>query len=135
MRAQISRRDLDGAGPHDDTRAAVVQPSADMPTVSPDVAGRVVLVRRGGRPVGALVQGEDVHWVEFPRPRRGAATVLAAGAVAGLTAVGLRWATRPARIGPITMGPGGWVSVKGAKPPADPGNRPWWARLLRSYRI
>jgi hypothetical protein len=33
------------------------------------------------------------------------------------------------------MGPGGWVSVKGARPPADPGVRPWWAKLLRAYRV
>jgi hypothetical protein len=63
------------------------------------------------------------------------ALAIAAFAVAGATAVGWRWAGRPARIGPITMGPGGWVSVKGARPPADPGVRPWWARLLHAYRL
>jgi hypothetical protein len=68
-------------------------------------------------------------------PDRAGALAVAALAVVGATAVGWRWAGRPARIGPITMGPGGWVSVKGARPPADPGNRPWWARLLRAYRL
>jgi hypothetical protein len=73
-------------------------------------------------------------WRAIPPVQAGALAV-AALAVIGATAVGLRWAARPARIGPITMGPGGWVSVKGARPPADPGDRPLWARLLRSYRL
>ena len=64
-----------------------------------------------------------------------AALAIGALAVVGATAVGWRWAGRPARIGPITMGPGGWVSVKGARPPADPGDRPLWAKLLRAYRL
>jgi hypothetical protein len=68
-------------------------------------------------------------------PAQAGALAVAALAVVGATAVGWRWAARPARIGPITMGPGGWVSVKGARPPADPGDRPWWAKLLRAYRL
>jgi hypothetical protein len=68
-------------------------------------------------------------------PAQAGALVIAALAVLGASAVGWRWAARPARIGPITMGPGGWVSVKGARPPADPGARPWWAKMLRAYRL
>jgi hypothetical protein len=53
-------------------------------------------------------------------------------AVAGATAVGLRWAARPPAVRTITMGPGGWVSFKGAKPPPLGPRRPWWAVLLRA---
>ena len=55
-------------------------------------------------------------------------------AVAGATAVGLRWASRPAAPRTITMGPGGWVSFKGLKPPRTGPPRPWWAVLLRAQR-
>jgi hypothetical protein len=68
-------------------------------------------------------------------PAQAGALAIAALAVAGATAVGWRWAGRAGRIGPITMGPGGWVSVKGARPPADPGVRPWWAKILHAYRV
>jgi hypothetical protein len=53
-------------------------------------------------------------------------------AVAGATAVGLRWAGRPPAPRTITMGPGGWISFKGFKPPPVTGRRPWWAVLLRA---
>ena len=55
-------------------------------------------------------------------------------AVAGATAVGLRWAGRPAAPRTITMGPGGWVSFKGLTPPPIRQRRPWWAVLLRAQR-
>ncbi len=56
-------------------------------------------------------------------------------AVGGATAVGLRWASRPAAPKTITMGPGGWVSFKGLTPPPVGPRRPWWAVLLRAQRI
>ncbi len=56
-------------------------------------------------------------------------------AVAGATAVGLRWASRPAAPKTITMGPGGWVSFKGLTPPPVGPRRPRWAVLLRAQRI
>ena len=55
-------------------------------------------------------------------------------AVAGATAVGLRWASRPAAPREISMGPGGWVSFKGLAPPPVEPRRPWWAVLLRAHR-
>ena len=55
-------------------------------------------------------------------------------AVAGATAVGLRWASRPAAPRSIHMGPGGWVSFKGLPPPRVGPRRPWWAVLLRARR-
>lgn len=56
-------------------------------------------------------------------------------AVAGATAVGLRWAARPAAVRTITMGPGGWVSFKGVRPPPLGPRRPWWAVLLRAQPL
>lgn len=49
---------------------------------------------------------------------------LAVGAlgIAGATAVGLCWASRPAAPRTVTMGPGGWVSFKG--PDAAAGGPP-----------
>jgi hypothetical protein len=105
---------------------------AGYPTAfSPDRPPPPVAPRR---PAAPAPQRSGASWREMP-PAQAGALVVAAMAVTGATAVGLRWATRPARIGPITMGPGGWVSVRGAKPPADPGDRPLWARLLRAYRV
>jgi hypothetical protein len=60
---------------------------------------------------------------------------LGAFAVAGATAVGLRWAARPAAVRSISMGPGGWVSFKGVKQPHPAGPRPWWAVLLRARPV
>ena len=51
-------------------------------------------------------------------------------AAAGLVTAAAR--RTPARVGPITMGPGGWVSVKGAPAPRLRTRRPWWAVLLRA---
>ncbi|MEV6492718.1 hypothetical protein AB0M20_29475, partial [Actinoplanes sp. NPDC051633] len=43
---------------------------------------------------------------------------------------------RPA-IGTVTMGPGGWVSLKrtGSPPLRDGARRPWWAHALRAHRL
>lgn len=125
-----------------DTSHADPSTSAGRPLSSvavPDAAadalgGRVVLVRHGDRPVGALVEGDDVRWVDIRPPRAGTLALFAL-AVGGATAVGLRWAARPTAIRRITMGPGGWVSVRGTKPPVAPGSRPLWARALHAYRL
>ena len=74
-----------------------------------------------------------------PVPRRlgpaYAGIAVGAMAVAGATAVGLRWASRPAAPRTITMGPGGWVSFRGLPPPrTGRQGRPWWAVLLRAHR-
>ena len=61
---------------------------------------------------------------------------LAALATVTVVAVAVAAATRrrPA-IGTVTMGPGGWVSLKHSTPPslraAREADRPWWARALR----
>lgn len=63
---------------------------------------------------------------------------VAALAVLGATAVGLRWAARPpATIENVRMGPGGWVSLKnvpGVRPSPD-ASRPWWAKALGAERV
>jgi hypothetical protein len=109
-------------------------PGDPLPPGAEGLQQRVVVLQRGGRPVGALVEGEGVRWVDA-RPSPVSAVAVAALAVGGATAVGLRWAARPTTIRRITMGPGGWVSVRGARPPLRSGSRPWWARLLHAYRL
>ena len=104
-------------------------------TVRPDAGGapRVIPVTRNGRTIGVVVaDGTGYRW----QPTRDVdqlvtvATVTAgAVAVAGLVATAFR---RP-RVQRITMGPGGWVSFKGAAAPRLRGpRRPWWAVLLRA---
>ena len=64
---------------------------------------------------------------------------VAALAVVGATAVGLRWASRPpASIENVRMGPGGWVSLRnvpGVRLPTGDPSRPWWAKVLRAERV
>ena len=106
-----------------------------VPAPRAPAADRVVVVEEEGHPVGALVE-PDLRWEPFCAPRRGELAV-AALAVAGATAVGLRWAARPQAVRTITMGHGGWVSFKGTPPPTprQGGHRPWWAVLLRAQRL
>ena len=82
---------------------------------------------------GALVVEQRVRW-QPSRRRATADTALAALAVLGATAVGLRWAARPAAVRSIAMGPGGWVSFKGQRPARDL-RRPWWAVALRAQPL
>ncbi len=71
--------------------------------------------------------------------------IVAGEVVVGAVVVAWRLASRPtAPKAHVTMGPGGWVSLKGGsirlvgrrsrRPAADTG-RPVWARLLRAHRI
>jgi hypothetical protein len=95
---------------------------------------RVVVVRRGDRPLGAFVDGPDVRWVDLRRSRT-VPFLLAGTALACATAVGLRRAGHPQTIHRVSMGPGGWVSIKNGRPPEDPTRRPLWAVLLRAHRL
>ncbi|MEV4543773.1 hypothetical protein [Micromonospora echinaurantiaca] len=100
----------------------------------------LVPVTHQGRPVGAFVlSGGRVRYRPVLDPDRlltAGAGVIAAGLLAaGVVAVGRR---RPPAIGAVTMGPGGWVSLKGLSAPgprAARPPRPWWARLLRAHRL
>ena len=98
------------------------------------LGSRTVVVPVDPPAVGALVDGCDVHWQPFDRPPTHAWAV-AALAVVGATAVGWRWAGRPGTVRTITMGPGGWVSFKGVKPPPLTAAKPWWAHVLRAERL
>ncbi|MCA2216663.1 hypothetical protein [Jidongwangia harbinensis] len=72
--------------------------------------------------------------VDLTRLGLAALATVAVSAVAASAAVALR---RPPAIGSVSMGPGGWVSLKrtGAPPLRDGTPRPWWARLLRARRL
>ncbi|BFU44499.1 hypothetical protein [Krasilnikovia sp. MM14-A1004] len=98
----------------------------------------VLAVSEGDRPVGAYVlrDGVAVYRPVVDVTRLGVAALgtVAACVVAASAAAALR--RRPA-IGSLTMGPGGWVSLKrtGAPPLRPAGPRPWWARALRAHRL
>ena len=98
----------------------------------------VVEVRQGDRPVGAYFVDEHSAVyrpaVDVTRLGLAALATVAVSAVAVSAAVAVR--RRPA-IGSVSMGPGGWVSLKRtAGPPLrDDARRPWWAHLLRAHRL
>ncbi|MGY1744195.1 hypothetical protein [Blastococcus sp. SYSU D00695] len=102
----------------------------------------------GGRPLGAFVVRDGrVRW----HPVVDATRVLTtAELVVGAVLVARRLAARPP--GPkaaVSMGPGGWVSLRGGAlavrpsrrlwrrrpPPAPAPRRPWWARLLAAVPL
>jgi hypothetical protein len=107
-----------------------------MTTDRTPVTTTVTPVREGDREVGAWVVGPDgatYHPVVDLTRLTGTVLATAAAVTIATAAVVAAIRQRPA-IGAVTMGPGGWVSVKGApKPPLRAtGRRPWWARLLRA---
>ena len=104
----------------------------------------------GNRPLGAfVVRNGRVRWhpaVDLTR------VVTTAELVVGGVLVARQLAKRPGSAKAlVTMGPGGWVSMKGgvmavrpaergwrrtrAAPPAPPTRRPWWARLLSATTL
>jgi hypothetical protein len=101
-----------------------------------DAAGTppVIPITRSARTIGIVIpDGTGYRW----QPTRDVdhlaiVATLTAGAVAvaGLVAAAFG---RP-RVQRITMGPGGWVSFKGAAtaPRLSGPRRPWWAVLLRA---
>jgi len=99
----------------------------------------VIPVRHGERPIGAYVVDRGtvrfVPAIDLTRLATAGMVFTAGTGAIALALVGLR---RPPAIGPVTMGPGGWISVKGAARPSiratTPG-RPWWARVLRARRL
>ena len=106
----------------------------------PAVAEHVTVrpVRHGDREIGAYVIGaEGVRFVPAVDP-----TVIALAALGTATAmtvalsIAVAVRRRPA-IGTVTMGPGGWVSLKrtGSPPLRDGSGRPWWAHMLGAHRL
>jgi hypothetical protein len=98
----------------------------------------VVEVRQGERPIGAYLV--DEHSAVYHPAVDVTVLGLAALATVAVSAVAVSAAfavhRRPA-IGTVSMGPGGWVSLKRtAGPPLRDGTgRPWWAHLLRAHRL
>jgi hypothetical protein len=101
----------------------------------------------GARPLGAFeVRDGRVRWHPVVDVTR---VVTTAEVVLGAVVVASRLAGRPpAAHARVTMGPGGWVSLKSGtvslRParrgwrrtrPAAPTRRPWWARLLAATAL
>jgi hypothetical protein len=99
----------------------------------------LVPVRRGDREIGAYATGPAGRTVFVPAAdvTRIATTALAAVTIAAIAVSAALAARRRPAVGAVTMGPGGWISIKGAALPPlrDGAARPWWARLLRSHRL
>ncbi|MDG4830928.1 hypothetical protein O7627_16665 [Solwaraspora sp. WMMD1047] len=145
-------RPLAADAPRAPANGAAGQPSRRVPTGGPDSplvptdgpAARLVPVERGGRPVGAyLVTGTTARFtpvVDLDQVLSAAlAAVTVTAAAVSLVAIRRR---RPPVIGTVTMGPGGWVSLKGLPGPdlrasrsGGTGRRPLWARILRAQRL
>ncbi|MDI6098742.1 hypothetical protein QLQ12_09030 [Actinoplanes sp. NEAU-A12] len=100
----------------------------------------LVTVRSGQREIGVYAIGADR--TRFVPAVDVTAIVLAALASTVLTATALAIAAamrRQPAVGTVTMGPGGWVSIKRAACPPLRGAasppRPWWAHALRAHRL
>ena len=94
----------------------------------------IIPVTRNGRTIGVVIaDGAGYRW-QATRDVDHLVTVatITAGAVAAVW-VAVAPFGRP-RVQRITMGPGGWVSFKGAAtaPRLGGSRRPWWAVLLRA---
>jgi hypothetical protein len=99
----------------------------------------VIAVRDGERQIGAYVvnRGQVTYLPAVDVTRLATAGMVFAAAATAI-AFALAGRHRPPAIGPVTMGPGGWISVKGAVAPplrATTPGRPWWARALRARRL
>ncbi|WUR62207.1 hypothetical protein OHS32_12750 [Micromonospora chokoriensis] len=113
-----------------------VGPVLELPATP---ASALVPVVGDGRAVGAYVlSGGRVRYRPVTDPDRLLAAATGAVAVAVLTAaVAVVGRRKPPAIGAVTMGPGGWVSLRGVRAPAlrPAAPRPWWARVLRARRL
>ncbi len=103
----------------------------------------------GGRPLGAfVVRNGKVRWHPVVDATR---VVTTAELVVGAVLVARRLAARPSGAkATVSMGPGGWVSMKGGSMAVRPARRmwrrqpavaaparrrPWWARLLAAVPL
>ncbi|MFY1632894.1 hypothetical protein ACN27F_06325 [Solwaraspora sp. WMMB335] len=99
----------------------------------------VIPVSRGDTPLGVFVVADGgVRFRPVIATDRILRTALAVAALAALAAT-VATRRRPAAIQTVSMGPGGWLSLKGVpgRAPAvrSGGRRPWWAHLLRADRL
>ena len=102
-----------------------------LPAIS---APAVVPVQRGrGRTIGVLVvAGDGTRWQRTVDVEGLARFGIVAAAAVGVAAA----VRRPSgRVGPLSMGPGGWVSFRGFPAPKGERRRPWWAVLLCAHRV
>ncbi|WMF04543.1 hypothetical protein [Micromonospora robiginosa] len=79
----------------------------------------LVPVAHAGRPVGAfVVTGDRVRYRRVTDPDQLVAAATGAFAVAALTAAVALWSRRrPPAVHTVTMGPGGWLSLRGLPTP------------------
>jgi len=110
---------------------------ADAPITTTGEAVVIPLGRPGRRPVGVVIVDRDgVRCRPVVDIEHLAWCAVAAAGLSAAAAVAATAARRRPAIGSVTMGPGGWVSLKGTVlPPLRPRTRrPWWARLLGARR-
>jgi hypothetical protein len=93
----------------------------------------VVPVTNGDRTIGiVLIDGDGCRWQRTTDLGRVLTVATVTGGAVAAAAV-IAAATAGPRVQRITMGPGGWVSFRGAGSPRVRGvRRPWWAHLLRA---
>ncbi|MFC7530074.1 hypothetical protein [Actinoplanes sp. GCM10030250] len=100
----------------------------------------LVAVRAGRREIGAYAVGPDrtvfVPAVDVTAVVLASLATITVSVVAAAAAVAVH---RRSAIGAVTMGPGGWISIKRSPAPrlrAGPAaRRPWWAHILRARRL
>jgi hypothetical protein len=111
----------------------------DGPARTAPAAVSVLPVTDGERPVGAWIVGPGgaVFRPVVDVTRLAGAALATVGAVTVAVAVAAAAGRRRPEIGAVTMGPGGWISIKrSAAPPLRAGTaRPWWAKVLRARRL
>jgi hypothetical protein len=100
----------------------------------------VVPIRNGRRTIGAYIVSRDSARFEPATDVTPiAVTALGVAAIIGVAVALATAARRPPAIRSVTMGPGGWVSLKGTVLPPLHGTgtsaRPWWARALGARRL
>jgi hypothetical protein len=122
--------------------ASDVRGPADTITSGQLLSGAVTVVpvRNGKRTIGAYIVSKDSARFEPAldvTPM--AVTALGVAAVIGVAVALATASRRPPAIRSVTMGPGGWVSLKGTALPPLSGTgmtaRPWWARALGARRL
>ena len=116
--------------------ATLLGATVQLPGPRPAV---LVPVGHDGRVVGAyVISAEHVRFAPVVDVGRIVPAAFATAAVitAVVTAGTVAARRRPGpTVGPVTMGPGGWLSVRGAGVGRLCAHRPWWARLLRARRL
>ncbi len=108
----------------------------DIPTAVPTTS--VVPVSRGSGPssrvLGVVLTDRDgCRWQRTSDVDRLVTVATLTGGAVAATALVAAAVRRPSpHVDRITMGPGGWVSLKGTSVPRPRTRRPWWAVLLRA---